>query len=148
MARLQPLLLHIELKFELDVAGYIVNPLARSIDRRYWKCCHGKRSLAFVILSEESSRELVRRLKLADITGIEDYSCYVAPIGAVTKHGGLSSLHSALNAAWDIVGGRRHPAFRDQSRRFDKFRDTRISNDEHGALRVRNSRTLDEGAKA
>lgn len=142
MQRQQPLLLHIELKFEHEVASYIVNPLTRAIGRKHWKCCHGKRSLAFVVLTDESSRELVRRLGLADITGIEDYSCYVAPIGAVTKHGGFSSLHSALNEAWDSVGGRRHPAFRQQSRRFDRFRDDRISDPENGALRVRRSRSV------
>ena len=137
MGRYQPLLLRLELKFELEVADYVVRPLARSIKRDFWKCAHGKRSLAFVIVTEESSRDLVKRLGLADITAIEDYSCYVAPIGAVTMHGNISGLHTALKEAWDVVGGRRHPGFRKQAQRFDRRRETRVDDRDHGAMRLR-----------
>lgn len=143
--RMQPLLLRLELKYELEHAEYIVKPLARSIKRQYWKCLHGKRSLAFVVATDESSRDLVKRLGLADISGIEDYSCYVAPIGAVTLHGGLSSLHTALNNAWEHVGGRKHPQYRQQIQRFDRRHETRVDDREHGALRVRKPAALDGG---
>jgi hypothetical protein len=135
--RRTPLLLHIELGFELEHADYVLKPLARSIGRDFWKCAHGKRSVAFVILTEESSRELVSRLALADIGAIEDYSCYIAPIGAVCKHGGFSTLHVALDKAWKAVGERRHPSYRGLRQRFDPRNEKRVDNRDHGAVRER-----------
>jgi hypothetical protein len=57
-----------------------------------------------VIMTGESSRELVARLRLDGITSIADFSCHIAPIGAICKHGGISTLHSALDKAWKAVG--------------------------------------------
>jgi hypothetical protein len=70
----QPLLLRLEFAFEIKHAGYALKPIERAIGRDFWKCSHGKRSIAFVILTHESSRELVSRLKLADVTSLEDYA--------------------------------------------------------------------------
>lgn len=131
----QPLLLRLEFKFEIEHAGYALKPIERSIYRDFWKCSHGKRSISFVILTQESSRELVTRLKLDEVTALEDYSCHVAPIGAISKHGGLSTLHDALKKAWAAVGERRNPGYRQQRRRFNPRTDTRADDYEFGALR-------------
>lgn len=132
----QPLLLRIEFSFEMEHAGYALKPILQSIGRDYWKCSHGKRSIALVILTQESSIELVTRLRLRDVTSIEDFSCYVAPIGAICKHGGMSTLHDALKKAWDAVG-RRNPAYRRQRERFDPRKEVRSDDREYGASRAR-----------
>ena len=131
----QPLLLRLEFKFEIEHAGYALKPIERSIYRDFWKCSHGKRSISFVILTQESSRELVARLKLGEVTSLEDYSCHVAPIGAISKHGGLSTLHDALRKAWAAVGERGNPAYRQQRRRFDPRTELRSDDPHFGALR-------------
>lgn len=133
----QPLLLRLEFAFEIEHAGYALKPIERAICRDFWKCSHGKRSIAFVILTHESSRELVSRLKLADVTSLEDYCCHVAPIGAISKHGGMSTLHDALKKAWDAEGERRSPAYRRQRERFDPRKELRSDDREYGALRER-----------
>lgn len=136
----QPLLLRIEFAFEVDHAGYALKPIERAIGRDFWKCAHGKRSVAFVILTQESSRELASRLQLDAITSIEDWSCHVAPIGAVSKHGGLSTLHAALQKAWAAVGERRSSAYRGQRHRLDPRLESRVEDREFGGKREWKSR--------
>lgn len=133
----QPLLLRLEFKFELEHVGYALKPIEKSIYRDFWKCSHGKRSISFVILTQESSLELVNRLKLDDVTSLEDYSCHVAPIGAISKHGGLSTLHDALKKAWAAVGERGNPAYRRQRQRFDPRTESRADDVGFGAMRQR-----------
>ena len=133
----QPLLLRLEFTFEIEHAGYALKPIERSIFRDFWKCSHGKRSISFVILTQESSRELVTRLELDKVTSLEDYSCHVAPIGAISKHGGLSTLHDALKKAWAAVGERGNPAYRRQRKRFDPHTESRADDREFGAMRQR-----------
>jgi hypothetical protein len=133
----QPLLLRLEFNFEIEHAGYALKPIERSIYRDFWKCSHGKRSVVFVIVTQESSRELVTRLKLDDVTALEDYCCHVAPIGAISKHGGLSTLHDALQKAWAAVGERRSAAYRRQRERFNPRKELRSDDREYGALRER-----------
>jgi hypothetical protein len=132
-----PLLLRIEFKFELEHAGYALKPIERSIGRDFWKCAHGKRSVAFIVVTRESSLELVKRLGLDEITSIEDFCCHVAPIGAISKHGGLSSFHDALKKAWASVGHDRSPAYRQQRQRFNPRTESRSDDREYGALRER-----------
>ena len=132
----RPLLLRLEFAFEIEHAGYALKPIERAICWDFWKCAHGKRSIAFVIL-HESSRELISRLKLADVPSLETYCCHVAPIGAISKHGGMSTLHDALKKAWDAVGERRSPAYRRQRERFDLRKEMRSDDREYGALRER-----------
>lgn len=136
----QPLLLRLEFKFEIEHAGYALKPIEKVIYRDFWKCSHGKRSISFVILTQESSRELVARLKLDEVTSLEDYSCHVAPIGAISKHGGLSTLHDALKKAWSAVGERGNPAYRRQRQRFDPRTESRADDREFGAMRQRKAK--------
>lgn len=130
-----PLLLRIEFKFEIEHAGYALKPIERAIGRDFWKCSHGKRSVAFVVVTNESSSELVRRLGLGDVTSIEDFCCHVAPIGAICKHGGLSTFHDALKKAWAAVGERRSPAYRQQRQLFNPRTETRSDSPGFGAVR-------------
>lgn len=132
-----PLLLRLEFTYELEHAAHTLKQLERSICRDFWKCAHGKRSVAYVIVTQESSRELVTRLQVDGINAIEDWSCHVAPIGAVSKHGGMSTLHAALQKAWAAVGDRRSAAYRGQRQRFNPRTESRSDDREYGALRER-----------
>lgn len=131
----QPLLLRVEFAFELEKANHIIGQIIRSLHRKVWKCGYGKRSISFVVVTEESSLELVKRLQLDSFEAIEDYFCHVAPIGAICKHGSFNTLHTVLNQAWEHLGQRRHPEYVRQTKRFDPRVERRIEDRESGAIR-------------
>lgn len=135
MGQQQPLLLRVEFPFPLEKADYIIAQIVRPLARPMWKCSHGKYSIALVIVTDESSRDLVKRLRLDEISGVEDYTCHVAPIGVICKHGGLSTLHTAVTKAWDSIGKRRNPEYMRQTKRFDPRIERRIEDRERGAVR-------------
>lgn len=60
--------------------------------------------------------------------------------GAISKHGGMSTLHDALKKAWDAVGERRSSAYRDQRKRFNPRTEARTDDREYGALREKRHR--------
>jgi hypothetical protein len=131
----QPLLLRVEFAFELERANHAIGQIVGPLKRQMWKCSHGKRSIAFVIITEETSLELVKRLRLDEISALEDYCCHVAPIGVICKHGGINTLHTAVTKAWEAVGQRRNPEYVRQTKRFDPRVERRIEDRERGAIR-------------
>jgi hypothetical protein len=131
----QPLLLRVEFSFPLENAQHVIGKIIGPLKRQMWKCSHGKYSIALLVVTEESALELVKRLGLSDISGIEDYTCHVAPIGAICMHGGMNTLHTALTKAWDAVGQRRNPEYMRQTKRFDPRLERRVDDRESGAIR-------------
>jgi len=131
----QPLLLRVEFAFPLDQANHIISQIIGPLKRQMWKCGHGKYSIAFVVVTEESSRELVKRLGLDDMHAVVDFSCHVAPIGVICKHGGFNSVHTAVTKAWETVGQRRNPEYVRQTKRFDPRVERRVEDRERGAIR-------------
>jgi len=89
-----PLLLRVEFAFEVQHANHAIAQIVQPLKRRMWKCGHGKRSISFIVITEESSLELVKRLGLDQMDAVEDYLCHIAPIGAVCKHGSFGSIHT------------------------------------------------------
>lgn len=131
----QPLLLRVEFSFELEHANRVIGKIIAPLKRQMWKCSHGKRSICLLIVTDESSFELVQRLRLKQISGIEDYVCHVAPIGVICKYGGMNTLATALDKAWDAVGQRRNPEYMRQAKRFDPRVERRVKDRESGAIR-------------
>ena len=131
----QPLLLRVEFAYPLEQADRVIGQIVKPLQRQMWKCSHGKYSISFVIVTEESSNELVKRLGLSNIEAIVDYTCHVAPIGVICKHGGFNTLHTAVTKAWYAVGQRRNPAYMGQSKRFDARIERRVEDRESGAIR-------------
>jgi hypothetical protein len=107
--------------------------MVRNFQRPMWKCMHGKRTIAFVLVTDESSTELVKCLGLDEIAGIENYWCHVAPIGVVAKYGNLDSLDTAIDKAWDYAGKRRNPEYVRQTKRSDPYVERRVK---HGVGRA------------
>jgi hypothetical protein len=124
-----------EFEFPLENANHIIGPLITSIKRPLWKCCYWKYSISLVIVTHETPLELVQRLGLDNIEAIVDHSCHVAPIGAITKHGGINTLHTAISKAWETVGQRRNPEYMRQTKRFDPRVERRVEDRERGAIR-------------
>lgn len=131
----QPLLLRVEFDFPLESANHVIAKIIGPMQRQIFKCCHGKYSMAIIVMTDESSHELVDRLRLKQITGIADYSCHVAPIGAICMHGGMNTFATALDKAWDAVGKRRNPEYMRQTKRFDPRFEDRVKDPQSGAIR-------------
>lgn len=131
----QALLLRVDFEFPLEKANHVIGKIIGPLQRQMWKCSHGKYSISLVVVTEESSCELVKRLRLDEITGIEDYFCHVAPIGVICKHGGMNTLHTAVTKAWNALGERRNPEYMRQIKRFDPRIERRIEDRESGAVR-------------
>ena len=64
---------------------------------------HSKRAVAFVILTEETSSELLLRLKptLETITSVENYWCHTILDDVVGMNGELDPLRTFVLEAWD-----------------------------------------------
>jgi hypothetical protein len=131
----QPLLLRVEFVFELEHANHTIGQIIQPLQRQMWKCSHGKRSIALVVITEESALELVKRLRLDEMTAVEDYTCHVAPIGVICKHGGMNTLATAIGKAWEAVGQRSHPEYMRQTKRFDPRIERRVEDRQSGAIR-------------
>jgi hypothetical protein len=131
----QPLLLRLEFAYPLENANHVIGPLITSLKRKMFKCGHTKHGITLIVVTEESSRELVKRLGLDDNSSVIDYHCHVAPIGAITKHGGISPFYDALDKAWNAVGQRRNPEYVRQTKRFDPRIERRVKDPERGAVR-------------
>jgi hypothetical protein len=131
--RQQVLLLRTELRFELEDSNHVIGRIVTAIKRPMWKCMHGKRTIAFVVITGESSLELVKRLGLDAIDGVENYWCHVAPIGVVAKHGVLDSLGTAIDKAWEYAGKRRNPEYVHQTQRLDPYLERRVKDRMGGA---------------
>jgi hypothetical protein len=129
----QVLLLRIEVPFELERCNHTIGQIVRALKRPMWKCMHGKRTIAFVVITVESSLELVKRVGLYEIPGIENFWCHVAPIAVVAKHGALDTLDTAIDKAWEHAGKRRNPEYVRQTKRNDPTVERRIK---HGVGRA------------
>src|ERR1700722_4172515 len=130
MRLLQPLLLRVEFSFELEKANHLVARIVTSLRRKMWKCNYGKYGISLVVITEESSRELVKRLDLDSMEAVTDYFCHIAPIGVITKGGGVNTLHTAVTKAWEEVGQRRNPEYMRQTKRFDPRVERRVEDRE------------------
>jgi hypothetical protein len=131
----QPIVLRLVFAFELERAGHVVGKVIQPLKRQMWKCCHEKYGLTLLVLTEETPLALVQRLALDEIDAIVDYTAHVAPIGVITKYGGMNSFHTAITKAWDAVGQRRNPEYMRQTKRFDPRVERRVEDRERGAIR-------------
>lgn len=79
----------------------------------------GKRAVDFVILTEETSAELVERLRptLDSITAVSDYRCRTVLDDVIGKNGSFDVLATYVREAWQELGKRNNPKHMRQSER-------------------------------
>jgi hypothetical protein len=101
----QPFLLRVEFSFELDHAHKAIGQIVKAFQRPMWKGMHGKRTIGFVIVTDETGVELLRRLRpsLDAISGIDKYWLHVAPPAVLAKDGSLDPLATAVEKAWAFL---------------------------------------------
>lgn len=126
-------LLHVEFKVDLEYAQRELKQVQGAIKRWALPCMHGKRSVAFVVITNETDAELVQRLRpaLDDVTA--NYRVHEAPKVVVARHGSIDTLVTRVGQAWDEIRKRRNP---DHMRQRQASRSERpIYNRERGAIR-------------
>jgi hypothetical protein len=101
----QVLLLRVEFKYELEDSNRAIGQIVRAFERHMWKGMHGKRTIGFVIATEETAADLIRRLRptLESVEGIDNYWCHVAPPAVVARHGFMDPLASNVAKEWEYV---------------------------------------------
>jgi hypothetical protein len=95
---------------------------------------HSKQAVAFVILTEESPTELLRRIKVAleKVTSVENYWCHSVFDDIVGRDGDFDPLRTYVLEAWEELRKRNKPEYFRQPERAE-------------ALIVGNMENLDRG---
>jgi hypothetical protein len=106
--RLQPLMLHVEFKSDLEYSKREFGEVIRAILRWARPCLHQRRSVCFVIVTAETPTELVNRLRTALDGNTANYQCHTAPNAAIARHGNIDTLVTQITAAWREIGERRN----------------------------------------
>ncbi|MGY4571525.1 hypothetical protein [Bradyrhizobium sp. USDA 3256] len=108
---LQPLLLRLEFKFDLESkdSQRAIGAVIKNIRAWARPAMHCRRSCAIVVVTSETSTEFLTRLRpvLEEMSAIENYWCHVAPDRVVAKHGGLDPLVTRVVEAWEEARKRR-----------------------------------------
>jgi hypothetical protein len=98
--------------YEIERAAPAVSQIVRATNRWCRPTMAGKRAVTFVILTEETSEELVARLRptLDGITTIFDYKCKTILDDIVGKER-IDVLATYVREAWEELRKRNHPDY-------------------------------------
>jgi hypothetical protein len=85
-----------------EVVSGRIGVIYKAMGRWAKPCMHGKATITFLVVTQETSSELQRRLEPAfeQMGSVDNHWCHVAPQVAVAKRGGDPFVHW-LDAAWD-----------------------------------------------
>ncbi len=98
------LLLLLACKRDLEWLGREVRAIGREIRRPMKPTLHSHRQVAFVIQTNETSTQLMERLRpVLDVDGIENYWCFTPGSDIASKNGVLDSLAGYVKKAFANV---------------------------------------------
>jgi hypothetical protein len=103
-----PLLLHVEFKVDLEYAKREYITVLKSLGQWARPCMHGKRSVAFVIVTREIVPQLMERLGPVLDPVTADYRIHDAPRTVFARHGNIDTLVTRVSQAWDEIRERRN----------------------------------------
>jgi hypothetical protein len=104
--------------YEVERAAPVVVKIVNATRRWCRPVMAGKRSIEFIILTEENSQQLVERLRptLDSITTISDYKCGVIQNDVIGKEP-VDVLATYVAEAWQELRKRNHPDYVRQGER-------------------------------
>jgi hypothetical protein len=113
------MLLRVCFLLEIEAIGSAVGKIIKATSRWCRPAMHSKRAIAFVILTEESSDQLVDRLRptLEGITSVENYWCHIIVDDVIGRHGAVDPLATYVREAWEELRKRNKPNYVRQSER-------------------------------
>jgi hypothetical protein len=93
-----------------DIVQRGIGAIYKGLGRWAKPCLHGKATITFLVVTQETSSELQSRLQptFEQMGSIENHWCHVAPNVAVGKRGGDPFVHW-LGAAWEEARKRNKP---------------------------------------
>jgi hypothetical protein len=111
--RYKVLLLRVCLTVEIERTASAVGTIINAVKRWCKPAMHSKRAVAFVILTEETTEELIGRLRptLESISSVENYWCHTVLDDVVGRHGGLDPLRTYVLEAWEELRKRNKPNY-------------------------------------
>jgi hypothetical protein len=118
-ARYKVMLLRVALQYEIEKAASAV-PRIISATKCWCKpAMHSKRMVAFVILTEETSEQLMDRLRpsLDSLTAIENYWCHTILPDVVARERNVDALTTYVREAWEELRKRNDPQNMRKSKR-------------------------------
>jgi hypothetical protein len=94
----------LSLKFEIEDVKGDIDRLLKELKRPVKACMHGKRMIAYVVVTHEALDELLGRIKqtLDDLNGVDDYWIFPGPNPdyVVGRMGHMSPLAHWLRTGW------------------------------------------------
>jgi len=129
--------LELRLDFRLNLEDRDVARERAEIERsiRCWRLPgrYSKNSISYVILTEETSAELVNRLDLPAIVAddhrrLENYWCNVAPTTGVARYGVNDPFITGIERAWARIRQRRHSDYMRDTQRDGRRTERRVEN--------------------
>jgi hypothetical protein len=130
----QVLELRVDFKYDLERARRDLARIYKAFGRWAKPGLHGKSTITFLLVTTETSTELVKRLRptLDEITSIDNFWCRVAPQVIVTKHG-IDPYSTYLDLAWKKAREWNQSKHMRQPQRLHVISERRIEDRERGA---------------
>jgi hypothetical protein len=112
--------LQVSFKFELENVSRECNAIGRAIGGWYRPAMHDNKSIAFVIVSTHTQKEITDRLRpiLDAMNAVNNYWCFRAPVAVESKYGTIDPMTSRIREGWERVRqGRESEHLRNAQRR-------------------------------
>lgn len=115
------MLLRVCLTLEIERTGPVVGQVIREVKRWCRPAMHSKRAVAFVILTEETAKELKARLKpmLDRITSMENYWVHTILDDVEGMAGDFDPLRTYVTEAWQELRKRNNSKYVRQPERVE-----------------------------
>lgn len=112
--------LQVSFKFEFENVTRELETIGRAIGGWHRPAMHGRKSVAFVIVSKHTQEEITYRLRpiLDDMNAVDNYWCFRAPVAVESKYGAIDPMTSRIREGWErIRQGRESEHLRNTQRR-------------------------------
>src|ERR1700730_9698253 len=97
--------LQVSFKFELEKVTREFEAIGRAIGGWHRPAMHGRKSVAFVIVSKHTQEEVIDRLRpiIDDMNAISNSWCFRAPVAVESKYGAIDPMTSRIREGWDRI---------------------------------------------
>ncbi|AMN43233.1 hypothetical protein [Rhodoplanes sp. Z2-YC6860] len=111
--RYKVMLLRVAFQYEIEKTASAIPRIVTAVKRWCRPAMHSKRMVGFVILTEETSEQLMDRLRptLESITAIENYWCHTILNDVVGRERNMDPLTFYVGEAWQELRKRNDPKY-------------------------------------
>lgn len=97
--------LQVSFKFEIENVSRELEAIGPAIRGWHRPAMHGRKSVAFVIVSKHTQEQITDRLRpiLDDMNAICNYWCFRAPVAVESKYGAIDPMTSRIREGWERI---------------------------------------------